>query len=103
MDHPHKDPSISGRDIRAVLGRQDRTNGQHIRASQRHTDANHRRQEGHRRKVGDVMNTKQCPQCDGEGQCEYEFYDFQERKAQCEECNGSGTVEDDREEDEIDF
>ena len=48
-------------------------------------------------------NTKQCPQCDGEGEAYYEFYDFEERKAQCEECLGSGTVEDDREEDEIDF
>ena len=48
-------------------------------------------------------NTKQCPNCDGEGEAFYEFYDFQERKAQCEECDGSGTVDDDREEDEIDF
>jgi len=54
--------------------------------------------------VGDVMNTKQCPNCDGEGEAFYEFFDFQERKAQCEECDGSGTVDDDdREEGEIDF
>ena len=53
--------------------------------------------------MGDVMNTKQCPNCDGEGEAFYEFPDFEERKAQCEECNGSGTVDADREEDEIDF
>ena len=48
-------------------------------------------------------NTKQCPNCDGEGEAFYEFPDFEERKAQCEECDGSGRVDDDREEDEIDF
>ena len=57
------------------------------------------------------MNTKQCPECDGTGQCEYEkpvvdymnggFLDMV--MDVCEECDGSGRVDDDREEDEIDF
>jgi DnaJ-class molecular chaperone len=56
-------------------------------------------------------NTKPCPECDGTGRCEYEkpvidymnggFLDMV--MDVCEECSGSGQVEDDGEEDEIDF
>ena len=56
-------------------------------------------------------NTKPCPECDGTGLCEYEkpvvdymnggFLDVV--MDVCEECSGSGTIEDDGEEDEIDF
>lgn len=64
--------------------------------------------------MGETMTdtkTKQCPDCDGSGSCEYErnvidyinggfidaYWDT------CDTCHGTGEVEDDREEDEIDF
>ena len=40
----------------------------------------------------------ECPNCEAEGQAYYSFPDHSERLAQCEDCNGSGTVDDDDEE-----
>jgi len=58
------------------------------------------------------MTTKPCPECEGQGQREFERYcrasasnpygDIEGYMAECDNCHGSGEIEDDEEEEEDD-
>ena len=56
------------------------------------------------------MTTKPCPECEGQGQREFERYcrasasnpygDIESYMAECDNCSGSGEIDDDAEDDE---
>lgn len=48
------------------------------------------------------MKLKTCPECNGEGACDYTVRggDWPWRRLTCEECFGHGTIEDKEDEDE---